>query len=78
MNCFLHVFLQLFQTPFFVCMDHHKRAVVVTIRGTLSLQVKYHIDIALDIRCNDLLYYYVNQLHYFLFLFPGHPYRFFS
>ena len=31
---------QLYETPFFVCMDHDKRAVVVTIRGTLSLQVQ--------------------------------------
>jgi len=29
---------KLYETPFFVCMDHDKRAVVVTIRGTLSLQ----------------------------------------
>lgn len=29
---------KLFQTPFFVSVDHDKKAVVVTIRGTLSLQ----------------------------------------
>lgn len=31
---------QVYETPFFVAVDHEKKKVVISIRGTLSLKVK--------------------------------------
>jgi len=36
-ECKSHLcFIQLFEQPFFVCIDFEKKAIIVTIRGTLS------------------------------------------
>ena len=34
--------VKLFEVPFFIALDHVHKAVVVSVRGTLSLEVSYH------------------------------------
>lgn len=36
---------QVYETPFFVAVDHEKKKVVISIRGTLSLKVKLLLEL---------------------------------
>lgn len=36
---------QVYETPFFVAVDHEKKKVVISIRGTLSLKVTFPLEL---------------------------------
>ena len=48
------------ETPFFVALDHHKRTIVVSIRGTISMKVRniYLFNISINIYSFIIIIYY--------------------
>lgn len=40
--CLSASFMKVYETPFFVAVDHGKKKVVISIRGTLSPKVRFH------------------------------------
>ena len=39
------IYFQIYETPFFVCVDREQQTIVIAVRGTLSLKVSFCLEV---------------------------------